>query len=37
MEFRVINKRFCQLTLVTLVYLLPSVQAMLPVDDPDVW
>lgn len=37
MGFSVINKRFCQLTLVTLVYLLPSVQAMLPVDDPDVW
>jgi hypothetical protein len=37
MRFAVINKRFCQLTLVTLVYLLPSVQAMLPVDDPDVW
>jgi hypothetical protein len=33
----IINKRFCQLTLVTLVYLLPSVQAMLPVDDPDIW
>jgi hypothetical protein len=37
MRVAVINKRFCQLTLVTLVYLLPSVQAMLPVDDPDVW
>jgi hypothetical protein len=37
MGFAVINKRFSQLTLVTLVYLLPSVQAMLPVDDPDVW
>jgi hypothetical protein len=33
----VTNKRFYQLTLVTLVYLLPSVQAMLPVDDPDIW
>jgi len=37
MGFAVINKRFCQLTLVTLVYLLTSVQAMLPIDDPDVW
>ncbi|MGE5306356.1 MAG: hypothetical protein ACM3TN_23855 [Alphaproteobacteria bacterium] len=37
MGFALINKRFCQLTLVTLVYLLPSVQAMLPIDDPDVW
>lgn len=33
----VANKRFYQLTLVTLVYLLPSLQAMLPVDDPDIW
>ena len=37
MDFAAVNKRFCQLALVTLVYLLPSVQAMLPVDDPDVW
>ena len=35
--FGITKKRFCQLALVTLVYLLPSAQAMLPVDDPDVW
>ena len=37
MRFAVINKRFSQLTLATLVYLLLPVQAMLPVDDPDIW
>ena len=37
MGFAVINKRFCQLTLLALVYLLLPVQAMLPVDDPDIW
>src|SRR5512147_1796905 len=37
MGFAVINKRFCQLTLFALVYLLLPVQAMLPVDDPDIW
>jgi hypothetical protein len=37
MGFAVIDQRFRQLALVTLVYLLPSVQAVLPVDDPDVW
>ncbi|MGE5820368.1 MAG: hypothetical protein ACM37Z_20245, partial [Deltaproteobacteria bacterium] len=37
MGFAVVNKRFCQLTLLALVYLLLPVQAMLPVDDPDIW
>ena len=30
-------RQFCQLLLVTLLYLIPSVQALLPVDDPDIW
>lgn len=32
-----INERLSQVTLVALVYLLLPVQAMLPVDDPDIW
>jgi len=37
MRIAAVNRRFSQLVLVTLVYLLLPVQAMLPVDDPDIW
>ena len=32
-----INKTFSRTLLVALLYLIPSVQALLPLDDPDIW
>jgi hypothetical protein len=35
---RCLNKEtICRLTIWTLVYLIPAYQAMLPIDDPDIW
>lgn len=35
---RCLNKEtICRLTIWTLVYLIPASQAMLPIDDPDIW
>jgi hypothetical protein len=37
MKIAPINKSFSRTLLVALLYLLPSVQALLPLDDPDIW
>ncbi len=37
MRIASIHKTFPRVLLVALIYLLPSVQALLPIDDPDIW
>lgn len=37
MTLTAINQTISRVLLVALIYLLPSVQALLPVDDPDIW